>query len=342
MSIVRNRAVLASVGVATATVTTFAGLAPTVTVAGAQDGDEASNLVQADPVTDGTYESCSAYFGYGKNEDGAALELTTFPVTVEGGTPSGEAPTVENGEIDVVLVLTDTDGNELRCVPEEVTEAEWDETWGAVPFIAPAFPGAGHYVYPDVGSDEVDEGPVEIVVEPLEPLVNSPAAFGDLGPLESVGFEVVGVPDGYTLVDPVTTTALPQVFAELGFSDIEASLASVVALVAAVVGPEEAAAYQTAIESCIETDEPTNADDPDLLAAAQGLVDFLVPTRPPSPPRSAAATSARRSSSPSSTSPCRPPSTPRARSPSRCRSSRPRPTAPPPAAAAVVTPTFTG
>ena len=36
MSIMRNRAVLASVGVATATVTTFAGLAPAVSVAGAQ------------------------------------------------------------------------------------------------------------------------------------------------------------------------------------------------------------------------------------------------------------------------------------------------------------------
>ena len=135
-------------------------------------------------------------------------------------------------------------------------------------------------MYPDVGSDEVDEGPVEIVVEPLEPLVNSPAAFGDLGPLESVGFEVVGVPDGYTPGRPGDHHRAAPVFAELGFSDIEASLASVVALVAAVVGPEEAAAYQTAIESCIETDEPTNADDPDLLAAAQGLVDFLVPDPP--------------------------------------------------------------
>ena len=128
----RNRAVLASVGVATATVTTFAGFAPAVTVAGAEDGDDASNLTQAEPSTDGTYESCSAYFGYGKNDDGLALELTTFPVTVEGGTPSGEAPTVDDDEIDVVLVLTDTDGNELRCVPEEVTEAEWDEIWGDV------------------------------------------------------------------------------------------------------------------------------------------------------------------------------------------------------------------
>ena len=53
---------------------------------------------------------------------------------------------------------------------------------------------------------------MEIVVEPLEPLVNSPAVFGDLGPLESVGFEVVGVPEGYTLVDPVSQTLLPQVF----------------------------------------------------------------------------------------------------------------------------------
>ena len=113
MSIMRNRAVLASVGVATATVTTFAGFAPAVTVAGAEDGDDASNLTQAEPGTDGTYESCSAYFGYGKSEGGLALGLTTFPVSVEGGTPSGEAPTVENDEIDVVLVLTDTDGVEL-------------------------------------------------------------------------------------------------------------------------------------------------------------------------------------------------------------------------------------
>ena len=272
MSIIRNRAVLASVGVATATVTTFAGLAPAVSVAGATDGD-GSNLTAAEPTTDGTYESCSAYFGYGKNDDGVALELTTFPVTVEGGTPAGEAPTVENGEIDVVLVLTDTDGNELRCVPEEVTEAEWDEIWGDVPFIVPAFPGSGHYVYPDVGSDDVDEGAVEIIAEPL---VNSPAVFGDLGPLESVGFEVVGVPEGYTLVDPVTQTLLPQVFA--GNIDEAEILAGVVALVGTLAGPDAAAAYATALAFCIDEEgPPPNADDPALLAAVQALADLLIP-----------------------------------------------------------------
>ena len=273
----RNRAVLASVGVATATVTTFAGFAPAVTMAGAEDGDDASNLTQAEPSTDGTYESCSAYFGYGKNEGGPALGLTTFPVTVEGGTSSAEAPTVENGEIDAVLVLTDTDGVELRCVPEEVTEAEWDETWGDAPFTVPDFPGPGHYVYPDVATDGIDGGPVDIVVEPLEPLVNSPAAFGDLGPLESVGFEVVGVPDGYTLVDPVAQTLLPQVFG--GPIDEAQLVTGVVALVATLAGPDAALAYATALGSCIESEggSPPNADDPALLTAVQALADLLIP-----------------------------------------------------------------
>ena len=302
MSIMRNRGLLASVGVATATVTSFAGFAPAVvSTAGAVDGTDGANTATAEPTADGTYESCSAYFGYGKNEetDTGALDLTTFPVTVQGGVPAGAAPTVENGGIDVVLVLTDIDDAELRCVPEQVTESQWNATWGDIPIEAlniPSWPGPGHYPYPTVLPDFT---PIEEDDELLL-LGASPAAIGDLNDLASVGFEVVGVPEGYTLVDPTQTQPLPSTFfgTLLPFvlfeSDPTGPLpAPLVEVIEAAAGPTGVTAFSEAVDFCIENQdvEPTpalpNANDPDLVAAVQALWDYVivpdVPGRPVAP-----------------------------------------------------------
>ena len=273
MSILQNKALLASMGVATATATTFAGFAPTVVAtAGAVDGDDTSNVIAADPVTDGTYESCSAYFGYGKGgEEEEPLELTTFPVTVQGGTPDGPAPTVGNGAIDVVLVLEDVNGDELRCVPEQVTEQEWDDTWGGAPFDLPAYPGPGHYVYPSV-------------LGIAGPVAFQPTAIDGLDDLESVSFEVVGVPEGYTLVDPTGTSLLPQAFAAV-FESLFAGDPSpfVVAYIAGAAGADAATAYGEAWDYCFDQSGsavPPNSSDPALVAAVQSLAD-LAESEPP-------------------------------------------------------------
>jgi hypothetical protein len=285
----RSKGLLASVGVATATVTTFAGFAPAVvSTAGAADGTDDVNSTAADATADGTYESCSAYFGYGKVGEVGALDLTTFPVTVEGGTPAGEVPTVENGGIDVVLVITDVDGAELRCVPEEVTEAEWDATWSdEAPdeFNIPAWPGPGHYVYPTIPPSSL--GPIEN--ERLRSLAAAPAAIGDLGELASVGFEVTGVPEGYTLVDPTATETLPQVFFGtiqefiLAFGGPTPTVPPAVNdVIEAGAGPAAVAAFGVAFDFCVANSEVEpepplpNGSDPDLVAAVQALADFLL------------------------------------------------------------------
>jgi hypothetical protein len=277
VSIMRSKGLLASVGVATATVTTFAGAAPVVvSTAGAVDGADDANTIAAEPTTDGTFESCSAYFGYGKNEEDAVLELTTFPVAVEGGTPEGPAPTVENGGIDVVLVIEDVDGNELRCVPEEVSEDDWDDTWGGTPINFPPYPGPGHYPYPSEGSGG-DEEFEEIVVDEI---LGTPAAIGDLGEIDQVSFEVVGVPEGYTLVDPVAATPLPMILDETFGGGLEGLIDEVAAEVALLAGPEAAAAWTVAINACSTEVEPPNADSPELLAAIQALADEIFVSPP--------------------------------------------------------------
>ena len=281
----RSKGLLASVGVATATVTTFAGFAPAVvTTAGAVDGSDDANVATADPAADGTYESCSAYFGYGKNDETEtlALDLTTFPVTVEGGTPAGEAPTVENGAIDVVLVLTDVDGAELRCVPEEVTEAEWDATWGPtpIPVNIPAWPGPGHYAYPSILPSGLGVGSN---AREFAPLLARPAAIGDLNDLASVGFEVTSVPEGYTLVDPLATQGLPQTFSGFVSGVITDPASSPVIpralqVIVSGAGPAAAQAYAVALGACVADNgqDPPNADDPNLVAAVQALADYLI------------------------------------------------------------------
>lgn len=266
MSILQKKGLLASVGAATATLTSFVGVAPMVaTIAGAAEGDGGTNQLAAEPTADGTYESCSAHFGYGKESNNSVLELTTFPVKVEGGTPAGPAPTVENGGIDVVLVIEDVNGDQLQCVPEQVTEQEWNATWGDTPFNFPPFPGPGHYAYPSVSPDA---GPAAL----------EPAALTDLDTLESVTFEVVGVPEGYTLVDPVGPSLLPQVFAGHFPVDLERLAVQTEAVIEESAGSDAAAAWSTAIDFCIagEGGDLPNADDPALVNALQALVDFAI------------------------------------------------------------------
>ncbi|GEM_PF-1701684 len=313
MSIMPNRGLLVSVGVATATVTSFAGFAPAVvSTAGAVDGTDGANTATVEPTADGTYESCSAYFGYGKidppEDDGidfGALDLTTFPVTVQGGVPAGAAPTVENGGIDVVLVLTDIDEAELRCVPEQVTESQWNATWGDVPVEGlniPSWPGPGHYPYPTLPPP--DFAPVAAGDELLL-LGASPAAIGDLNDLASVGFEVVGGPEGYTLVDPTQTQSFPSTFfdtlIELLFFEIVPTgqlPAPLVEVIEAAVGPAGVTAYSATVDFCLglsSFEDPVvepipplpNGNDPDLVAAVQALWDYVfvpdVPGRPVAP-----------------------------------------------------------
>ena len=196
----------------------------------------------------------------------------------------GPSPTVGNGAIDVVLVLTDIDGKQLRCVPQEVTKAEWDATWGpgAIPIQVniPAWPGPGHYAYPSIPPANMTTASR---VGALGPLVQSPAAFGGIGDLASVGFEVTSVPDGYTLVAPVQTQTLPQTFYNF-FSTYFGGPGSQLSpppqalqVIEAAAGAAGVAAYTEALNVCVGfSGNPRNADDPDLVAAVQALADFVV------------------------------------------------------------------
>lgn len=261
----------------------LAGVATAATVAGAVPGAvlasspalATSPAVAPSPedtsVPAGTYESCSAYWGYGKQTSPVfpVYELVAFDVTVEGGPVEGPAPTVENGAVDVVIVLEGTTG-ELACRPEQVTEAQWNVAWapllGAGTF--PTYPGPGHYPY--FSADGLRTGALG-----AGPMDDEPG----IGEIVQVGFRVVAVDWPDLLVTPTTTVALgAPFFDELGpvlQGVLPPSLTAIVA--ESPAGQAGVTALVDAVDGCEAEDPvppvPSEALDAALaaLAAAAGV-----------------------------------------------------------------------
>jgi hypothetical protein len=253
MGIARGK-LLPVVGAVTAAATTVAGFTPMV-VASAQPAAPASDGFDAaaEPAADGVYESCSAYFGFGKDE--GASDLVEFQVGVDGTGP-GPAPTVENGGVEVVLVIENDEADVLVCVPEAVTPEQWAGEYGDGLFLnLPPYPGPGHYIYPSVGLGLEIEG---------------------FGLVTDVGFVVTGIADGYTLTSPEGIEPLAAVFSN-PFLDLDSGNLDpvVLGIIDDEAGPDAVAAYVTAIEGCIleVPVEPTQSAE--LTAAAEALLDFI-------------------------------------------------------------------
>lgn len=241
-----------------------------VPVVGISESADATSNERADgPATvgdvsstaDGTFEACSAYFGFGK------VDLVSFDVAVDPVPVSGTPPMVGDG-VDVVLVLENGEGAELRCVPEEITEEEWDAYWGTSFFIGaavtpPEFPGAGHYAYPP-----------------------QPAGLDipDFGVVENVGFEVTAVPADFQLVAPAATRALPATlsivtpdqFIEWLYAVdtlLSPPSATVLAYVTAQAGADAAQALTDLFDGC-QIGDTSSVDADDFAAALAVFAPF--------------------------------------------------------------------
>lgn len=194
----------------------------------------------------GTFESCEAYFGFGK-------ELVAFDVVDQNGA-DGAAHAVPT-DTQVVFVLENEAGDQIECTPVELTEEEWDEFIGDTPIPGlPTFPGPGHFVYPSI-----EQG-----------------AFIDdeFGEAVSVGFRVVGVPGGHTLVSPTGTVELLQ--SQLDGEDLlflQITDPRIAAHIATGASAAAAEAWEDAVADCVdEFATPLGGDD---LAAAFAVLEAL-------------------------------------------------------------------
>lgn len=229
------------VGVATAAATAVAGALPATAAAPPEDAPQTRAAEGDSSRADGAYESCSAYFGFGKWDYGVA-DVVSFDVVDDNG-DDGVAHAVGT-DTEVVFHIT-TELGELTCAPEEVTQAEWDAAMDEVRNNTdvedtPAWPGPGHYAYPSVAWQ---------------------AWLGDdLGEVTATSFEVVGLPGGaHALVSPGGRTPLVQnhVIGWDRFSGLADT--RVLDLVETEAGPAAAQALEDAL-TC-DTDPPPFTED---------------------------------------------------------------------------------
>jgi hypothetical protein len=196
----------------------------------------------------GTFESCDAFFGFGK-------ELVAFHVVDQNGAdgiphavPSDSE--VVPGDTQVVFVLEDEDGDPLECTPVEVSEDEWDFMADNGPFPNfPPYPGPGHYVYPSIERGaSIDQG--------------------DFGRVEFVGFRVVDVPTGHTLVSPTGTEELLQSQLDPdaldSFDQVDPRTLD---HITTAEGAAAAGAFDDAVDAC--------DDDPDAVLSGDDLADAV-------------------------------------------------------------------
>ncbi len=177
---ISGRKIVPVVGGVTAVATVVGAFAPATQVAVAAPDNVDGAVGTLGVAQEGVFESCSAYFGFGKDE--GAVGVVDFDVADLTGA-DGAAHDVPD-DVDVVLVLENTEGDVLECVPEEVTEEQWntflDDGFFSFP-AEPAWPGPKRFAYPlpSLGPD-----------------------LGEWGELAEVGFRVIGVPAGHTLASP--------------------------------------------------------------------------------------------------------------------------------------------
>lgn len=241
------------VGAATAATTMFAAILPTVHNAAASGDQPRADQARAGDPGDGTYESCGAYFGFGKS-DATAIDVVEFDVADVNGA-DGVAHAVPD-DTQVVLELTNEAGDTLRCTPVEVTEEEWDDLYDAEGWVpdstVTAWPGPGHFVYPS--------------------LSHSPS-IEDFGTVTGVSFLVDGVPAGHSLVSPLDAVPLVQHQVADGYYQSTADSPWVAALIEDAAGPGASAAFSAALVACESEEDPV--DSPDLRDAMNVLYGYF-------------------------------------------------------------------
>lgn len=248
-----RRALLPTTGVVAAVAAAVSGWAPIAQSSPSQPAQKAEPLRQqpAADSADGTYESCGAYFGFGKDTDGV-LDVVEFDVADQNG-DDGVAHAVPD-DTEVVLELTNEDGDVIECAAVEVSETDWEEAMGDIDLFIPeggtplpGWPGPGHYAYPSV---------------PYEPTIE------DFGTVVDVGFKVVRIPDGHTLVSPTGLVPLVQhqVFPKFQFDYTPDP--RVLDLIETDAGTPAREAFVAAMEACeAETQDAYSADQVDAINA---------------------------------------------------------------------------
>jgi hypothetical protein len=239
-------------------------LAPVTAAAPTFDTKDNAQSQRAGDAADGTYESCAAYFGFGKYDNGA-LDIVEFDVADTNG-DDGAAHAVD-ADTQVVLVLSNEAGDHLECAPVEVTETMWNDAMDDLDLNylgfspdhpLPSWPGPGHYIYPSVN---------------LEPYVSGSGAEPgtDFGAVTAVDFEVTSIPDGHTLVSPTGLQPLAVHYPGRGDSPSSVDDPLVSAYLTATVDASAAAAFSTALEACGPEGDGTADFDDDLVAAVNAL-----------------------------------------------------------------------
>jgi len=251
MKVRTRRTLVPMVGGLTAAATGAAAMGPVahLATAGAEQGGASLPLGAAGLAGTGAFESCSAYFGFGKDE--AVLGLVQFDVAdVSGADALDHTVPADTG---VVLVLENTEGALLECTPFELTEEQWTNEFEGDPLF-PAYPGPGHYVYPSVNLHPILDGFGEVV---------------------AAGFRVVTIPGEHSLVSPTGTEPLAELFLdpdEMFFGTLVDP--RVLDLIEAEVSAAAATLYDDALAAC-EAEEPIDGTDPVLIDGAMVLSDLI-------------------------------------------------------------------
>lgn len=253
-----NRAWWSMVGAATAATGIVASLAPVAHAAPANPTDGArDNALRADAAdrADGTYESCAAYFGFGKWSN-SVLDVVSFDVGDRNGA-DGVTHAVPT-DTQVVFELTNDEGDTLECTPPEVTEAEWNEAMDDLDIYLPpgrsfpAWPGPGHYGYPSLS---------------LFPYI------ADFGSVTAVAFKVTAFPGGHGLDSPTGLKPLVQHF-PIGFDESSTDHdPRLLAFITAQSTAAASAAFANALDTCAVGDDGL-VISADLPTAVQVLVDY--------------------------------------------------------------------
>jgi hypothetical protein len=233
-----SRRLLPAAGAATLAATAVAGWAPFGPAASAQPSEGTTDAAGSRDL-DGTYESCAAYFGFGKWDE-QAMDIVEFGVTDRDGS-DGVDHTIAD-DTHVVLVLTNEDGDTLECLPEEITEEQWDDEMDDLrddfgsEVDLPAWPGPGRYAYPTIEAEPFLEG------------------FGDI---REVGFRVAGIPNGHTLESPLGVKPLTQHHSlrPWTYASIQ-QVPSVLDAVEAELGAQARADLIAAYEGCDADEDP--------------------------------------------------------------------------------------
>lgn len=111
-------AVLPAVGVVAGGTAATPALSPVV---GAAPVGVQRALPLAEQAGSGTYESCAAYFGLGK--DAGVMDVVEFDVSDEDGSDGFDHGVP--ADTAVALVITTDSGDEVVCAPVEITEEAW-------------------------------------------------------------------------------------------------------------------------------------------------------------------------------------------------------------------------